>query len=57
MVQVNGKVRANIEVSKDAEEQDVIAEAKADPKVTEYIKNKELRKTIYVAHKIVNFVV
>ncbi len=57
VVQVNGKVRANISVPTGADEQTVIEAAKADPKVVEYLKEKEIRKTIYVPLRLVNFVV
>jgi leucyl-tRNA synthetase len=56
VVQVNGKVRANVLVSARASEEETIEAAKADPKVNEYIQ-KEVRKTIYVPRKLVNFVV
>ncbi len=57
VVQVNGKVRANISVSKDASKEEVIKTAKANGKVAEYLKEKEVRKEIYVPHRLVNFVV
>lgn len=57
VVQVNGKVRANITVAADADEQTVVEAAKADLKVAEYLKEKEIRKEIYVPLRLVNFVV
>lgn len=57
VVQVNGKVRANVSVSKDASEEQVVTAAKADTKVAEYLDKKEVRKTIYVPQRLVNFVV
>ncbi len=56
VVQVNGKVRANIEVPAGAAKDTIIDAAKADEKVKTYLK-KEARKTIYVPGKLVNFVV
>ena len=56
VVQVNGKVRANISVPSDASEEQIVEAAKAEPHVQEYLKDKELRKTIYVPQKLVNFV-
>lgn len=56
VVQVNGKVRANISVSTDADEEAIVDAAKADTKVQPHIQ-KEVRKTIYVPRKLVNFVV
>ncbi len=57
VVQINGKVRANIEVAADSNEEQVVAAAKADEKVKSYLDGKEARKTIYVPNKLVNFVV
>lgn len=57
VVQVNGKVRANITMPADVSEEEIVKSAKADKKVQEHINNKEVRKTIYVPQKLVNFVV
>jgi leucyl-tRNA synthetase len=56
-VQVNGKVRATIEVTTEATEETIVDSAKADPKVQAHLQQKEVRKTIYVPQKLVNFVV
>lgn len=57
IVQVNGKLRAKLEVAADLGEDEIISLAKADEKVAEHLAQKEVRKTIYVPHKLVNFVV
>jgi leucyl-tRNA synthetase len=57
VVQVNGKLRANILVAADATEEETIAAAQAASKVQEYLQQKEVRKTIYVPRKLVNFVI
>lgn len=57
VVQVNGKLRAQISVASDANKDQIIAAAQSDAKVTEHLAGKELRKTIYVPGKLVNFVV
>jgi leucyl-tRNA synthetase len=56
VVQVNGKVRANIEVAADASKEVIVDAAKSEPKVKSYLK-KDIQKTIYVPGKLVNFVV
>ncbi len=56
-VQVNGKLRADIEVSKDESKDDVLAKAKADSKVQAHLQGKTIVKEIYVPMKIVNIVV
>ncbi|HEX5455754.1 MAG TPA: leucine--tRNA ligase [Candidatus Saccharimonadales bacterium] len=57
VIQVNGKVRANITMASDASEEEIMESAKADKKVQEHINKKKVRKTIYVPGKLVNFVV
>jgi leucyl-tRNA synthetase len=56
VIQVNGKLRAQIEVAAGADEPTVIAAARADEKTAAYLDGKEPRKTIYVPGKLVNFV-
>lgn len=56
-IQVNGKLRGEIQVAPDAGEESVVSAAKSNDKVAPHLKDKEIRKTIYVAGKIVNFVV
>jgi leucyl-tRNA synthetase len=55
-VQVNGKLRGQVEVAADADEQSVVAAAQADKKIAAYLQDKQLRKTIYVPGRLVNFV-
>lgn len=57
VVQINGKLRANIEVAADSVEQEVIEAAKKHEKVAKHLENKKVRKTIYVPGKLLNFVV
>lgn len=57
VVQVNGKVRANVLVASNASEETIVDAAKADKKAKEYLDKKKVRKTIYVPGKLVNFVV
>ena len=55
-VQICGKLRSTITVSKTAETADAIAAAKADPKVAAALEGKTVFKEIYVPGKIVNIV-
>ncbi len=57
VVQVNGKVRAQLQVPSDATEEDIIKTAQKDVKVAAYLDGKDARKTIYVPKKLVSFVV
>ena len=56
-VQVNGKLRANINVSKDANESDVISEAMSLENVKKFTSDGNIVKTIYVPNRLLNFVV
>ncbi len=56
-VQVNGKVRATIEVAADADKDAVLAAAKGNEKVTRWLEGKALRREIVVPGRLVNLVV
>jgi leucyl-tRNA synthetase len=56
-VQINGKLKSEIEVDANAEKVDVLKTAKGDSKVGNVIGDKEIKKEIYVPGKIVNFVI
>ncbi len=56
-IQVNGRLRSKIEVPADWTEEQVVALAKQDGKLTEWLQGKPARKVIYVPKKLVNFVV
>ena len=55
-VQVNGKVRAQLEVAADADRDTVQALALAEPKVQRFTEGKAVRKVILVPHRLVNIV-
>jgi len=56
-VQINGKVRAKIEVPADADEDTVLGLARADGNVSRHLEDMQVRRAIYVPGRIVNFVV
>lgn len=55
-VQVNGKMRATIELAPDASEDEARKSALAQDNVVKFIEGKQVRKFIYVPGKIVNVV-
>jgi leucyl-tRNA synthetase len=57
VVQVNGKVRDRFEVPADLPEDELVARAKASSRVRSHLDGAQLRKTIVVPRKLVNFVV
>ncbi len=56
VVQINGKIRAKLNVPADIEQADAIAMAKADEKVSAELDGKNIIKEIYVKGKLVNIV-
>jgi leucyl-tRNA synthetase len=56
-VQVNGKVRGEINVATDASEDDVVIAARAIENIEKYLQEGEIRKVIYVPGRILGFVV
>jgi leucyl-tRNA synthetase len=56
VVQINGKVRANIIAHTNISETALTELAKKDPKVISYLKDKNIVKTIFVPNRLINFV-
>ncbi|MBI3018997.1 MAG: class I tRNA ligase family protein [Deltaproteobacteria bacterium] len=57
VVQVNGKLRANIEVDKTLSESQIKEEVHRHPTIQKYLEGKELVKEIYVPGKLINLVI
>ena len=57
MVQVNGKLRAQLQLPKDSDKDVVLTAAKADENVKEYLAKGTLVKEIYIPGKLINLVV
>lgn len=55
-VQVNGKLRGTVELSKDVTKEDALAAARAEPNVSKYLTG-DIKKEIFVPGKIIGFVV
>ncbi|MBQ9543432.1 leucine--tRNA ligase [Ruminococcus sp.] len=56
-VQVNGKVKAKLNIAKDEAKDKVLADAKAEESIAKLIDGKTVVKEIYVPNKLVNIVV
>ena len=56
-IQVNGKLRATIEVSKTIDKEELLSNCKNHPNVNKFLSGREIIKEIYVPGKIVNFVI
>ncbi len=57
VVQINGKVRSQLEVEADSDEEQIKKEALNDPKVQKYTRDREIKKTIYVKNKLLSIAV
>ncbi|MBI5369626.1 leucine--tRNA ligase [Candidatus Uhrbacteria bacterium] len=56
-VQINGKMRATIDVAPDAPQEQVQARALREPNVQKHLEGQTIRKTVYVAGRIINLIV
>ena len=56
-IQVNGKLRATVEIARDATEDEVFEKAIADDVVAKYLEGKNVVKKIYVKGRIFNIIV
>ena len=56
-IQINGKLRANIDIKKDEEQEKIKEQVHNEEKIKAYIDGKEIVKEIYVPNKIYNIVV
>ena len=57
VLQVNGKVRANILFSKESDKNSVLSKCKEHPNVVKYLDKGQLIKEIYIPEKLVSFVI
>ena len=57
VVQINGKLRSRIMMSKSATKEEMLAAAKADEKTKGWLEGKQLIKEIAIPGKLVNFVI
>jgi leucyl-tRNA synthetase len=58
-IQINGKVRSEINIPSDkaVDKEFVLAQAKQDEKIKEYLENSEIIKEIFVPQRIINLVI
>jgi len=57
VVQINGKVRGKLEVDRGLSQDEAMTAAKANDNVLKFLDGKEIKKTIYVADKLINLVI
>lgn len=56
-VQVNGKVRTELMIKRDADEEEIKVEALKDKAIIPWLLNKEVKKIIYVKNRLINIVI
>lgn len=56
-IQVNGKLRGNINIDENITEEEIVNKAKLEYNVAKFLLNKEIVKVIVVKNKIINFVI
>ena len=57
VIQVNGKLRGEFSIHKNAKRDKILTIAKQNPKIQKFIQNKSIKKEIYVPNRLVNLVV
>ena len=56
-VQINGKVRAQLDIDENETENEIVGKALELPEIRRFLKEQNLKKTIYIKDKILNLVV
>ena len=57
VIQINGKKRGNIIISKDTEEKEILSQINKMSLIKKYLINKQVLKTIYVKERLINLIV
>jgi leucyl-tRNA synthetase len=55
-VQVNGKVRATLDVQRDGNEEEIVAKVKSSPEVAKWLQDKSVKRVVSVPNRLVNIV-
>ena len=57
VIQINGKKRDLMTFNKDINEKDLLLEIKNNVKINKFLKDKEIKKSIYIKNKLINLIV
>ncbi|PDH18378.1 MAG: leucine--tRNA ligase [Pelagibacterales bacterium MED-G44] len=57
VIQVNGKKRDLMNFNKDISEKDLLFEIKNNEKISKFLKDKEIKKSIYIKNKLINLII
>ena len=56
VVQINGKKRAILKIKRDSNEKEVLEEVKINQETEKFLKNQDIRKTIFVSNRLINII-
>ncbi|MEX0919519.1 MAG: leucine--tRNA ligase [Candidatus Saccharimonadales bacterium] len=57
IIQINGKLRGQVNIAKGSSEEDIEAAARKESSVQSYLEGKEIKKAVVVPDKLINFVI
>ena len=57
VIQVNGKKRDLMNFNKDINEKDLLFKIKSNEKISKFLKDKEIKKSIYIKNKLINLII
>ena len=57
VIQINGKTREVLNLKKDIEEEDLLKIIQNEKKINNFIKNKSIKKTVFIKNKLVNLII
>ena len=57
VIQINGKKRGLIEINRDSNEIELMRKIMNNPNINKYLKNKEIKKKIFIKNKLINIII
>ncbi len=57
VIQINGKTRGLLKVKKDVSEKELLTKIKETEKISHYIKDKKIKKTIFIENRLINIII
>ena len=57
VVQINGKKRALLRVSRNVDENTILSKIKSNTEVEKLLQNQKIKKTIFVSNRLINIII
>ena len=57
VIQINGKKRGLIEINRDSNEIELMRKIMNNTNINKYLKNKEIKKKIFIKNKLINIII